>query len=104
MSLKNLLFLMAASFLLNFHCSSILPMTKELERQSTGSVRLFTSYFFLKYPFLASFLFHCIMNKLFLSAAKDRMVCRQNPNIFIHNIDRCEKTLLGLTLGIAVTA
>ena len=32
-----------ASFLLNFPCSSILPMRKGLERQSTGSVRLFTS-------------------------------------------------------------
>ena len=31
---------MAASFLLNFPCSSILLMRKELERQSTGSVRL----------------------------------------------------------------
>jgi hypothetical protein len=41
--LKTLLFLMAASFLLNFPCSSILPMRKGLERQSTGSVRLFTS-------------------------------------------------------------
>jgi hypothetical protein len=41
--LKNLLFLMVASFLLNFPCSSILPMRKGLERQSTGSIRVFTS-------------------------------------------------------------